>query len=397
MSWSRRLLHCRSFSLSPPPSSSFFPTSFPTSDFKRVFEKDLITFSEKCLVASGAKQEHANTVARVLVAADMRAVYSHGINRLKMYTDECKTGTVDTDASPLVESSRGLTALVNGRNVLGAVCGEFSMNLAIDKAKEHGIGWVLANNSNHYGIAGHYAMMALEHGFIGMSWTNTSPIVVPTRAKTPALGTNPIALAAPTDRQDPFVLDMATSAVALGKVEVSNRKGEKLPLGWSVGRDGLPTDDAAAAVESSSTGEGGLMPLGGIEANSGYKAYGLAMLVEVLGGVLGNANYGRKIRTWQSPLKNTEQQADGANLGQAFIVIDPSVFGGDFPLRMDDFIEQMHSLPPGEGQPGVMVPGEPELNAHKEQAEHGIRLHDSLIDSLNLLSKEYGVDPIKCV
>ena len=108
------------------------------------------------------------------------------------------------------------------------------------------------------------------------------------------------------------------------------------------------------------------MPLGGIEANSGYKGYGLAMLVEVLGGVLGNANYGRKIRTWQSPLKNTEQQADGANLGQAFIVIDPSVFGGGFPLRMDDFIEQMHSLPPGEGQPGVMVPGEPELNAHKE-------------------------------
>jgi len=228
-----------------------------------------------------------------------------------------------------------------------------------------------------------------------------SPIVVPTRAKNPALGTNPIALAAPTDSRDPFVLDMATSAVALGKVEVSNRKGEKLPLGWSVGTDGLPTDDAKAAVESSTTGKGGLMPLGGLEENSGYKGYGLAMLVEVLGGVLGDASFGRKIRTWQSPLLSREGGANekddgGANLGQAFIAIDPGVFMPGFPSRMDDFIDQMHGLPSADGLPQVMVPGEPELNARKEQEREGIRLHDSLIDNLNQVSEECGIPRIRC-
>jgi LDH2 family malate/lactate/ureidoglycolate dehydrogenase len=375
-----------------------------------VGEKPLIQFCEAALLSSGAQPRHANAVARVLVEADMRAVYSHGINRLKMYVDECATGSVSTQAEPKVEKDRGATAVVDGQNVLGAVVGEFAMELAIQKAREHGIGWVLARNSNHYGIAGHYAMMALEHQFIGMSWTNTSPIVVPTRARNPALGTNPIALAAPTENCDPFVLDMATSAVALGKVEVSRRKREKLPFGWCVGRTGLPTDDAKVAINSSSTGEGGLMPLGGDEKSSGYKGYGLAMLVEVLGGVLGNANFGRKIRTWQSPLLNKsknksekssssapqeEEDEEGANLGQAFVVIDPDVFGSGFPQRMDEFIGQMHSLPSGEGQPDVLVPGDLELNARKEQAQHGIRLHESLIDSLNQMAEDCGIPKIK--
>lgn len=369
----------------------YFPSDFPTADFTLVGQEELLRFCSDCLLSSGAKPKHADCVARVLVEADLRAVYSHGINRLKMYADECRTGAVDVEAEPVVERERAGTAVVSGRNALGAVCGEFSMSLAIEKAKTHGIGWVLARNSNHYGIAGHYAMMALDHGLIGMSMTNTSPLVVPTRAKNPALGTNPIALAAPTSGRDPFVLDMATSAVALGKVEVAHRRGDKLPLGWSVGPSGLPTDDAEAAVHSSVTGKGGLMPLGGLEENGGYKGYGLAMLVEVLGGVLADSSFGREVRTWQSPLLEGEGADEGANLGQTFVAIDPDFFMPGFPQRMDRFVDQMRGLPSAEGQPAVMVPGEPELNARREQSEHGIRLHDSLVESLHRLAEECGV------
>ena len=389
----------RAFSTSPY-TSPYFPKSFPQDDFSRVREGNLLRFCELCLTKAGARTEHARAVARVLVEADMRAVYSHGINRLKMYVDECKTGTVDVSAEPLVEKESGPTAVVNGNNVLGAVCGEFSMKLAIDKAKEHGIGWVVANNSNHYGIAGHYAMMALEEGYIGMSLTNTSPIVVPTRGKNAALGTNPIAVAAPsTDPAEPFVLDMASSAVALGQVEVVNRKGEKLPLGWSMDREGRPTDDATSAVQSSTTGEGGLTPLGGMEVTSGYKGYGLGMMVEVLCGVLSGANFGRKIRTWQSPLLSREGEGEddgeGANLGQCFVAIDPSAFAPGFPERVTDLVKQMRDLPSGAGQPRVMVPGEPELNARREQDAKGIRLHESLIRNLDQLSEELSVPRIE--
>ncbi len=162
--------------LSSPPAADHFPLDFPQSQFKRVEAGHLREFCCQALTASGAQRHHAEAVARVLVEADLRAVYSHGINRLKMYVDECKTGTVAVGAEPRVERERGATAVVDGSNCLGAVVGEYAMRVAIDKAKEHGLGWVLARNSNHYGIAGHYAMMALEEDLIGMSWTNTSPI-----------------------------------------------------------------------------------------------------------------------------------------------------------------------------------------------------------------------------
>ena len=163
-------------------------------------------------------------------------------------------------------------------------------------------------------------------------------------------------------------------------------------------REGRPTDDATSAVQSSTTGEGGLTPLGGMEVTSGYKGYGLGMMVEVLCGVLSGANFGRKIRTWQSPLlsrEGGEDDGEGANLGQCFVAIDPSAFAPGFPERVTDLVKQMRDLPSGAGQPRVMVAGEPELNARREQDAKGIRLHASLIQNLNQLSEELSVPKIE--
>merc|ERR1711962_304046 len=166
-----------------------------------------------------------------------------------MYVKDIKSGICAKDGEPEVERESAATALVDGKNLLGPVVGNFCMNLAIKKAKETGIGWVCARGSNHYGIAGWYALRASDKGLIGISFTNTSPLVAPTRAKTAALGTNPIAVSAPSsDPQDPFVLDMATCTVAVGKIELQKRKQEPMPEGWAINKEGRVTQDSAEAL-----------------------------------------------------------------------------------------------------------------------------------------------------
>uniref|UniRef100_A0A8C7ZMG7 Malate dehydrogenase n=1 Tax=Oryzias sinensis TaxID=183150 RepID=A0A8C7ZMG7_9TELE len=218
-------------------------------------------FIERCMMAVGTKPHHARSLAEVLVAADSRGHYSHGLNRMDMYVKDIKSGVCAVDGEPLAEKQSAATALVDGKNLLGPVVGNFCMNLAIRKAKEVGIGWVVAHGSNHFGIAGFYAMQALKDNMIGMSFTNTSPLVVPTRGKERTLGTNPLSVAAPAKDGDSFVLDTATSAVALGKVELSERHGDSIPDGWGCDPQGKITADPKRVL----TG-GGLVPIGGSEA-----------------------------------------------------------------------------------------------------------------------------------
>ncbi|XP_075905389.1 putative oxidoreductase YjmC isoform X2 [Nelusetta ayraudi] len=251
-------------------------------------------FIERCMVAVGTKPHHARSLAEVLVEGDHRGHYSHGLNRMDMYVKDIKTGICAKDGEPVVEKESAATALVDGRNLLGPVVGNFCMKLAIQKAKEVGIGWVVAHGSNHYGIAGYYSMQALKEDMIGMSFTNTSPLVVPTRGKECTLGTNPISVAAPASGGDSFVLDMATSAVALGKVELHERRGDSIPEGWGCDGQGQLTSDPKKVLSG-----GGLVPIGGSEATGGYKGYGLGMMVEVFCGILAGAQYSNKIRTWK--------------------------------------------------------------------------------------------------
>jgi len=250
-------------------------------------------FMIDCFKAVKVPQAHAEAQADLLVAADHRGHFSHGMNRLEMYINDLAINSTDGGAVPKILKETPATAWVDGLNGLGAVVGNYCMDLAIKKAKTVGVGWVCAKGSNHYGMAGWYAIRAMEQGLVGMSMTNTSPLMAPTRAKEAALGTNPLSLGANATNGDKFLLDMATTAVAVGKIEIQRRKGAPLPDGWAQDPNGAVTNDAELGFST-----GCLMPLGGSELTSGYKGYGLGAMVDILTGVMSGANYSTQVRKW---------------------------------------------------------------------------------------------------
>ncbi|XP_017781988.1 PREDICTED: uncharacterized oxidoreductase YjmC isoform X2 [Nicrophorus vespilloides] len=340
-------------------------------------------FIVDCMVAVGTPKNHADALANLLIEADYRGHYSHGMNRLEIYVNDINAGVCDARASPTILKESPATAWVDGNNGLGAVVGNFCMDLAMKKAKEVGIGWVSCKGSNHYGIAGMYSLQAINNGLLGMSFTNTSPFMAPTRSKEAVLGTNPISLGAPAKDGDSFVLDMATTAVAVGKVEIQRRKNEPIPEGWALGPSGSTITDAQMACDN-----GCLMPLGGKEINSGYKGFGLGMLVEIFCGILGGSTYGPNIRKWG----NTSRVAD---LGQCFIAIDPNCFAPGFEIRMSDLMNYIRNLTPAEVDKPVLVAGDPE-RLHMEAVDKfgGVRYLPNQHESCNRLSKELNVKPL---
>ncbi|KAH1014747.1 hypothetical protein HUJ05_012579 [Dendroctonus ponderosae] len=319
-------------------------------------------FMKDCFLAVGASADNAETVATNLLEADYRGHYSHGMNRLDMYIRDIQHGTTDATVSPVTLNETVATAHLDGRNGLGAVVGKRAMEIAISKAKDVGIGLVVAKGSNHYGIAGMYALQAIEQGLIGLSVTNTSPLMTPTRAKQATLGTNPLSLGAPGRKGDNFVLDMATTAVALGKIEIAKRKGEPIPEGWALNDAGIPESNPSIAYKYAK-----LMPLGGTEVNSGYKGYGLGMLVEIFCGILSGSSYGPHVRRW-----GTSHAV--ANLGQAFMAINPAVFAPGFEDRLQDLMTYLREMEPVDSGKPVLVHGDKE-KAHMEKvhAEGGLR------------------------
>ena len=260
------------------------------------------------------------------------------------------------------------------------------MELAIEKAKNFGIGMVTARGSNHYGICGYYSLMAMEKNYVGFSCTNTSPLMAPTRSKKAALGTNPLSLGMPAaDPSDNFVLDMATTAVALGKIELAITKEQEIPDGWALGQNGRPTKNAEEAFKT-----GRLMPLGGAEETSGYKGFGLALMVEILCGILSGSNYGPNIRSWKS-------QHQIANLGQCFIAVNPEAFGPGSKDRLGNLVQQLRDLP-SDHPSGVRIAGDPERDAMKRADEKGgITYHINQINSCIAIAKELDVRPMKLV
>jgi len=344
---------------------------------------EITAFIERCMVAAGTKREHAKALADNLMLADYRGHFSHGLNRLDMYVHDIQTGITVSDVEPKIVRETAATAHVDGNNVLGPVVGNFSMGIAIKKAKEAGIGLVAAKGSNHYGIAGFYSLQALKEGQMGMSFTNTSPLVLPTRGRKVTLGTNPITLAAPGKGDDSFVLDMATSAVALGKIELQDVKKEKIPPGWGADASGKESFIPADVLKG-----GGLLPLGGSELSSGYKGYGLAVLTEIMCGILAGAEYGPNIRRW----KNTDRIA---NLGQCFIAINPDCFEPGFRDRMQDLMNICRTTPPAVGETEVLVAGDPERqHMAKCDKQGGIKYHPNQIANLNKLAASLKVDEL---
>jgi L-2-hydroxycarboxylate dehydrogenase (NAD+) len=275
------------------------------------------------------------------------------------------------------------TARVDAHNGLGQVSGVFAMSLAIEKARHAGVGIVSLCNGCHYGIAGYYAMMAVEQGMIGISLTNSSPLVAPTGGRAPMLGTNPIAFAAPSGGPIPFVLDMATSTVPRGRIEVAARKSLPLAAGWALDEAGRPTLDAGAALN------GALLPLGGALESGGYKGYGLAAMVEVLCGVLSGSLYGPLIAL----LWATERPSV---LGQFFMALRPDAFGAqdEFEARLRDLIRLLKEGPLAAGSDEILVAGEKEARATARNREEGIPVHPSVLAKLDAMGALAGVGTV---
>ena len=315
-------------------------------------------------------------VAEVLVAADRRAIASHGTARLPQYIALIEAGVMKPTARPRLVRSRTAIALFDANNGWGHHASRVALDTAIEGARAHGSFTAIVRNSNHFGIAGWYALRAADAGLIGISMTNASPVVAATRGVGPVVGTNPIALAAPMRDHDHFCLDMATSTVTRGRVEVALRRNEALQPGWAVDGAGRPTTEPGAALE------GALLPLGGLEETGGYKGYGLALLVDILTGVLGGGAAAPLI----GPLFSTT--GGKADLGQTFVVIDPQAIEepGAFEARMETEFRLLTESATAPDAPGrILVPGEPEMEAERRSVERGVaidREHHAALQAL---------------
>lgn len=353
-----------------------------------IAKSEVERFMVDCLTSVNVPKDRAEMLAQNLSEADARGHFSHGLNRLAMYVSDIENGLCDVHANPKILKESVSTAWVDGCNTLGVVVGTFAMKLAIQKAKETGIGWVAAKGSNHFGICQWYTSMATHENLLGMASTNTSPLVAPTRGQATVFGTNPIAVAANGNGQDGFILDMSTSSVAVGKIEMQLRKGEQLPSkGWALGKDGQPTLDAHEAFYNGK----GLMPLGGEEINSGYKGYGLGMVVDILCAVLSGANYGHHVRHWQ------DYSNQVANLGHFFVALDPQFFAPGFSDRLQELMDHLRQLTPVDPDKPVLVPGDPEKIALSELqlANNAIFYTNNHILTYRELAQKLNVKPMQ--
>lgn len=342
------------------------------------------------LAGWGMREDLARITIEAMLDTDLSGVDSHGIAMLTDYETSRAKGKLKLNAEPTIVRENPVTALVDAGAGLGHPAAARGMEIAIAKAKVMSVGVVSVFNSHHFGAAGHYARMALPHGLIGLVASATRSInTVPTRGTIPVLGTNPIAFAAPTRRNQPFVLDMATSTSAANKVRVYEFKGKPLPPGWVLDGTGTPVTDAKAATDTlfrrAENKGGGLTPLGGTAEMSSHKGYGLAMMVHVLGGVLSGASF--------SPLRvKTQKTEDPDNLGHFFMALDPKAFrpDGEFEDDLDEVIDVLHATPPIDPALPVLVAGDPEVASRAQRLREGIPIPDSLAEKLRGICERCG-------
>lgn len=353
-----------------------------------VFRSDYLkNFSTQVFLAMGCPADQAETAADILSQADLRGVDSHGVARLGGYVRLWEQKRLNAGPDMKIVHQTPSTAVLDADLALGLVAAPHAMRVAIDKARVAGTGWVAVQNSNHYGIAGAHAMLALEHDMIGISMTNASPLVAPTFSRSRLLGTNPIAVAIPALNQPPVVIDMATTTVANGKLEVLQRKGLSAPLGWTQDKDGNPTTDAASLKKG-----GSMLPLGGDREHGGHKGYCLGALVDIFSAVLSGANYGPWVPPFVSflePPSNPVGKGVGHFLGAMRIdAFRPAI---EFKREMDRWIDTFRTAEPAEGQARVLIPGDPERELTAERQRNGIPIHEQVADDLALLAGKFGL------
>jgi L-2-hydroxycarboxylate dehydrogenase (NAD+) len=349
----------------------------------RFRQEDLLDFVLRYMTKLGVPEDDAKVIGEVLMSADIRGVESHGLHRLgSYYGNRIRKGLINPLSPYSIVSETSTTALIDGGNGCGQVVSRKAMTLAIQKARNAGIGAVTVRNSNHFGIAGYYALMALREDMIGICFTNSQPLVAPTRGRTAVVGTNPIALAAPSYKQYPFVLDMATSAVAYGKIQVYEKKNEHIPAGWAIDEEGQVTNDPSKIKPG---GHGALLPLGGMEITGGYKGYGLAILVEILCSVLSGGKFLTQVGGPGKP--------EPTGVAHFFMAVNIEAFRPilDFKQQMDCMIELLKKSPLAFGNSEILVAGEREFEYAKYNEEHGVPLIRPIVNDLIAEGEKIGI------
>jgi LDH2 family malate/lactate/ureidoglycolate dehydrogenase len=336
---------------------------------------DADAFARRLLIAHGVPDTDAAIVAACLVSADLRGVDTHGLCRLPGYLDRLRRGLINPRPALAPRRVTPVAATLDGQNGFGFAVGTRAMHEAITMAREYGIGIVSVRRSTHFGMAASYVLQALDAGMIALVFSNASPAMPPWGARAALLGTNPFAAGAPAGKHPPFLLDMSPAVAARGKIRRAERRGEAIPLGYALDGSGRPTTDPKAALG------GVVLPIGG------YKGSGLAMLMDIFGGVISGANFGGDVG---DQYKAYDRPQD---VGHFFLAMRPDLFvpEEEYRTRMDTLIERVHAAPTAQGFDEVLVHGEPELRHEAERRRTGIPYSASEVGALQEEAAKAGV------
>lgn len=335
----------------------------------------------------GCNNEDATIIADQFLRAELRGHASHGMLRIKDYYQLWKAGRINVNPNMQFVHETPSTATLDGDRAIGMIAASKAMEKAIEKAAIAGTGWVAAINSNHFGIAGYYAMMALKHDMIGICTTNANPLVAPVNSVSRILGTNPIAVAIPAMNYPPFVADFATTPIARGKLAVAESKGEKVAFGYVQDKNGNPSDRPEILKEG-----GSMLPLGGEMTHGGHKGFCLSAIVDIFSSVLGGANFGPFVPPSVAylPLK-TESVGIGTGHFFGAMRIDAFRPADDFKRTMDKWIETIHNAQPVEGIESVLVPGEVEREKEKYFMKEGLSIIPRIKEELKIIAEDLDI------
>jgi LDH2 family malate/lactate/ureidoglycolate dehydrogenase len=334
----------------------------------------LRNFCAGILIKAGLKEDDAGVIADSLICAELRGVKSHGIVRLSTYMERLEKGVLSIDKGIEFERKNGAVALLNANNTFGQIAGYKAMNTAVDIAKTYGVAMVGVKNSNHFGIASYYSMIALESDMIGIVTTHSSPAIAPYGTVVPLLGTNPISIAVPVSNGKPIVLDMSMSTVARGKIRYSALKGEEIPEGWGLDSEGNQTTDPDEVLDG-----GSLVPIGGV------KGSGLALIVDILCSVLTN-------NCLTGEVKNITDMSGPSRTGHMFCAVNVASFIGTdlFRNNVSQVANQIKSLDAVKDNT-VYLPGEIEYNLEEKRKKEGIPVEQKVVELLNGLANRYNL------
>jgi LDH2 family malate/lactate/ureidoglycolate dehydrogenase len=351
----------------------------------------LENFMKQALQRSGIPEKDAGIISGVLIESDKRGIDSHGIGRLKpIYIDRLDSGTMEPITKVDIIKETSTTAVLDGNNGMGHVVAKQAMQMAIDKAKEHGMGMVAVRNSTHYGIAGYYTSMATKAGMIGMTGTNARPSIAPTFGVENMLGTNPLTIGLPTDEEFDFNLDCATSVSQRGKLEVYGRAGKDLPPGWVIDENGKTRTDTQQVLIDLTKGKAALAPLGGIgEETAGFKGFGYATVVEVLSAALQDGKF-------MKDLNGVDKDGNKVPipLGHFFIAINTDAFMGEDIFRKiaGSIMRDLRNSRKAPGEERIYTAGEKEYLAWQYRKVHGCPVPKVLQDQMTELRNRWNMD-----